>query len=1263
MRKNIKILIISLSILAVTSTVTAITVPLLMHANNVDNENSNREITITEAKLVTSNKEIQSILKGNSESEMLDIVKSINGRTNGWSGAFKLTNENDKTVNNVIKEVDLAVTRGLIANDKQAINFTFLITYNDGIKFNGKSSLIRHELQKNIITSLELVPDNVTRFTSLVNRDLAEIKDSGLQAWLNKQIIREEIAKLLIAKQGATNVPVHFANSEDITTEGSLRYKIRITPAFDAINEEDSYFLAQDIVLPQIGLEKIELALEDSAEAANKKIAAAKVLIDELNFAATIAEQKEVYDSWKIETPFAFKEALNNLLTVTGKGYSWTDILKEIKISTGTFPATAGLPVPDVSVEIILKDDFSANAATAGLLKFNITGLGFSTKQVSISKSSSFDTIVGSVKTKLEDLLKTQVSIGAEKALYDSWGNTTPNEIKYGLKDSLIFDGGVTTWDSTVIDIIVKPGTYPSTNNADIPPLAITIVLKDGVKASAGKEFLNFNINLGKSSYKLTATKADTYDAKLNEATTVLSNALANATTLSAQKALYEEWATKTPAGFANILKGIVKFDGTVTWDNVVTGISIIPGAFPSAINVDIPPVEIKINLNKDYIVSNPELLTLTSGALGKTKTTTETVVVNADDHATKLAAATLVLRTALDKANTVDAQKIVYDGWSTNVPAEFVTALIDIVKFDGGITWDTAVKDVTLTPRSFPTAVGQAIPKVGITINLNTGYTATDGSKKYLTFDSGDLGLAVPINTITVSEVDATKLNAATLVLRKALDGAKTLAAQKIVYDGWSTNVPGDFETALIDIVKFDGGITWGTAVKDVTLTPRSFPTAVGQAIPKVGITINLNTGYTATDGSKKYLTFDSGDLGLAVPINTITVSEVDATKLNAATLVLRKALDGAKTLAAQKIVYDGWSTNVPKDFVTALENIVTFDGGITWGTAFESVTLVPGSFPSAGGEKIPSVKINIKLKADYTATTESKSKLTFDSGELGITKRKLTIVTREDVNYDTKLAAATQVLIDHLNTGNTPTEQKNLYNNLENINPPGFVETLKGIVKFDADDANWDNIFQDVKIEKLGNISDFPGNAAIPSVRITIILKSEYEPSPDTKDLLTFDSGKLGLTKEIKTTITKATDFDTKLDAATQVLRNLLDEKATIADKKALYDGWGRANSAPKSFVDALIDIITFGTGDAYIWGLVVSRVSIVTGTFDETPGAEIPKVTIKIEQDTGYKPFNKDSADLLTLVSGGLGLNTKVTPFVENTVDILIEESKKR
>ena len=87
----------------------------------------------------------------------------------------------DKIIKYAIKSVALVITRSPIVDGKQDIQLTFLITYNDGIKFNSQSSIIKHKMPKNIVTSLDLVSDSVDQFTVLVNANLSEIKNNGLQ--------------------------------------------------------------------------------------------------------------------------------------------------------------------------------------------------------------------------------------------------------------------------------------------------------------------------------------------------------------------------------------------------------------------------------------------------------------------------------------------------------------------------------------------------------------------------------------------------------------------------------------------------------------------------------------------------------------------------------------------------------------------------------------------------------------------------------------------------------------------------------------------------------------------------------------------------------------------------------------------------------------------------------------------------------------------------------------------------------------------------
>ena len=1257
MRKNIKYIIISLSVLAVTATVTAITVPLVMHANNVDDQNLNRDETIKEVALVLNSDPIQRITKSISESEILDIVKSTNETPNGWKDAFKLTNENDKIIKNAIKSVELVITRSPIVDGKQDIQLTFLITYNDGIKFNGQSSIIKHKMPKNIVTSLDLVPDGVAQFTVLVNANLSEIKNNGLQAWLNKAETQGEIAKLLTAKQGETNVPVSLANSEDITPKGSFRYKIKITPMFDGGSQENIIFLSQNIVFPEISLEKIELALGKSTDFDDKKIAATDVLKSELANANTIADKKALYDSWKTETPVAFKEALSELLVVTDKSYNWTDILKEIKITPGTFPETVGLPIPKVSVEIILKDDFSASAVTASLLKFDTIDFEITTKQVLITNATDHADKLDAATLVLSNALAAAATIDDQKTLYDGWstGANVPAGFEDALKGIVTF-GPENNWNDVVADIAITPGAFTSTIDTIIPQVGITITLKTGYKATTdSKKLLTFNSgDLGKTkaTTEVVVADADDHAAKLTAAAAVLKDLLANETTIAAQKTLYESWSTadKIPAEFIAALKDIVTFDnGGITWDNAFASVALNPGVFTSTIDTIIPPVEITITLSPGYTAAadSGKLLTFNSGDLGKTKATTEIVVANANDHAGKLDAATKVLKDLLASETTIVGQKALYDSWETTNPVGFEDALKDIVTFDGGVTWETAVKGVKITKGGELTAPSTPIPAVNITIELNTGYNATESTKGLLSFDSGELGSTKNIS-VTVTKEDANfneKLVAATSVLRNELNFATTIAAQKTLYESWSTadKIPAEFIAALKDIVTFDnGGITWDNAFASVALNPGVFTSTIDTIIPPVEITITLSPGYTAAADSGKLLTFNSGDLGKTKATTEIVVANANdhAGKLTAATNVLKTELNGAATIADQKIIYNSWATTTPAEFIAALKDIVTFDnGGITWDNAFASVALNPGVFTSTIDTIIPPVEITITLSPGYTAAADSGKLLTFNSGDLGKTKATTEIVVANANDHAGKLTAATNVLKTELNGAATTAEQKTIYDSWETTTPPEFIAALKDIVTFDGG-ITWETAFKGVKIIP----STFPAATGleIPAVKITIELKKTYIADSSTKKLLTFDSNTLGSAKIGVTVAKNSASYQSKLDAATNVLKAELNGAKTPTDQKKIYNDWEKAN--PARFVDALKDIVTFD-GDGAKWGTIVKGVKITkSGNIHTLPLTQIPHVIITIELNEKYSA-TESTKDLLSFDSGDLGQTTKI------------------
>ena len=265
---------------------------------------------------------------------------------------------------------------------------------------------------------------------------------------------------------------------------------------------------------------------------------------------------------------------------------------------------------------------------------------------------------------------------------------------------------------------------------------------------------------------------------------------------------------------------------------------------------------------------------------------------------------------------------------------------------------------------------------------------------------------------------------------------------------------------------------------------------------------------------------------------------------------------------------------------------------------------------------------------------------------------------VAKNSASYQSKLNTATNVLKTELNGAKTPTDQKKLYNGWEKANPARFVDALKDIVTFDGDETKWVTIVKGVKITKSGDI-DAMALAQIPHVIITIELNEKYSATESTKDLLSFESGDLGQTTKIGVTVAKnSASYQSKLDDATKVLKDLLASKTTMADQKDLYDSWGA--KPPAGFEKALKDIVTF---DGRTWSTAVKSVKIVTKEFHTNPGVKIPAVKITIKLNEGYTAIDGTNK-LLSFESGGLGLTVNTPPVpLENAEDILIAELKKR
>ena len=123
------------------------------------------------------------------------------------------------------------------------------------------------------------------------------------------------------------------------------------------------------------------------------------------------------------------------------------------------------------------------------------------------------------------------------------------------------------------------------------------------------------------------------------------------------QKKLYNGWENSNPARFVAVLKDIVTFHGAETkWVTIVKGVKITKSGDTHAMPLtQIPHVIITIELNEKYSASEStkDLLSFECGDLGQTTKIGVTVAKEAASYKSKLDAATNVLKTEINGANT----------------------------------------------------------------------------------------------------------------------------------------------------------------------------------------------------------------------------------------------------------------------------------------------------------------------------------------------------------------------------------------------------------------------------------------------------------------------------------------------------------------------------------------------------------------------------------------------------------------------------------
>ncbi|MGL4616889.1 MAG: hypothetical protein ACRCUM_01495, partial [Mycoplasmoidaceae bacterium] len=362
MRKNTKRLIIALVIFSVVSVATAITVPVVLHLNGSNNNDSIKNKTIKKIDIKNRNL-IDEILAFDTEEEMKNKVKEIN-ENSMWDEIFTFTNENDKFITNVVSEVIFDLDNN--SNNPQGV-FTFL--YKEGIKANSGASDIRINKYVGLnITNASDYANKLEAATQVLTNSLKD-KDFDRQinlydAWNGIQApisFVNEIENILIFKEEnkvldwdvvVENVILKTDSSSAI--EGGkidpVTIRINLKPEYRA-NELD---LLEFNSADTLGNWKISLTISDVNDA--KKTEVSEYLAGLLN-GKTFQEQKDEYESWAREIPSELETKIVDIVTFNNGAIGWATAISGIKINVSHIEA--GSKINPIDIRINLNSEYS----------------------------------------------------------------------------------------------------------------------------------------------------------------------------------------------------------------------------------------------------------------------------------------------------------------------------------------------------------------------------------------------------------------------------------------------------------------------------------------------------------------------------------------------------------------------------------------------------------------------------------------------------------------------------------------------------------------------------------------------------------------------------------------------------------------------------------------------------------------------------------------------------------------------------------------
>ncbi|MGL5246153.1 MAG: hypothetical protein ACRC8C_01130, partial [Mycoplasmoidaceae bacterium] len=499
--------IASLSVLTVAATITAITVPVVMNANQISSDNSIKNDTVKTATIKSSSMADQ-ILKADSEQVMITKVKEFNANKK-WDEVFSFTNENDGSLTNVVKEVIFSLESNTIA--------VFAINYNDDVKITNGANIVK--------ATVNIVDNFVTR------------------------------------------VPYFNGIISDITNK-----------------------------------------LNDLLKKQENKQA-----------------QKKLYDSWTT-TPKEIENGLVDSFKFDTTD-NWNTVVKNISVIPGSYQIDE--PMPPLRIQVNLNSWYITSSLDKELLKFNINVDPL--MKLDIYKSNDYETKLKYARTALT-LLLINKDFNAQKAEYESWEKTTPNDLVTAIEGIVKFKnvGSINNenlpWNDIFESVTIATGIFPALPGQYIPGVEITININNKYSFNQGQKYLTFNMGTfgGSSNIALTVDNSPQHATKLTNAANALKELLNVGVDTISQQEIYDGWAITTPPKLVDEIIDIVFFkdDSTVVdWVKAVEEVKIIPNdKIPLESGQPIPPIKIQIILNDKYDSTDKTNLTIDITELGNAK-------------------------------------------------------------------------------------------------------------------------------------------------------------------------------------------------------------------------------------------------------------------------------------------------------------------------------------------------------------------------------------------------------------------------------------------------------------------------------------------------------------------------------------------------------------------------------------------------------------------------------------------------------------------